>query len=318
MAERGYLEAREDVAGQTADAFFNLYAQEQALANASFNAAVNDTLYQLNKGRFEVGKIGENDLLKSELALLRARAAADDAKLARDRAEAALRRIIAFPQGVPLAIATPDSIPVVSADPDVAVREALKNSSTMRQNELDDVRSRRGLTQAKSDNRFNASIKGSVGFNQTAPQFAQAYQSPLGQQTLSVGINLPMLQWGAGHADLEEAKAFEQRVDANNKMRRDFLEEDARFSVLQLEQAKRNVTLAAKADTVAQRQFEVARNRYSIGKITNEALYLAQGEKDAAVLANVQALRNYWITYYHLRRVTLYDFEKGEPLIDDR
>ena len=44
------------------------------------NVAVNDTLYTLNKGRFEVGKIGENDLLKSELALLRARAAVDDAQ----------------------------------------------------------------------------------------------------------------------------------------------------------------------------------------------------------------------------------------------
>jgi outer membrane protein TolC len=318
VAERSYLEAREDVAGQTADAFFNLFAQEVALRNASFNVAVNDTLYQLNKGRYEVGKIGENDLLKSELALLRARAAADDAKLARDRAEAALRRIIAFPVGTSFVIATPDSIPLVNADPEVAVREALKNSSTMRQNELDDVHSQRGMSVARADNRFNASIRGSVGFNQTAPQFAQAYQSPLGKQTLSVGINLPMLQWGAGHADVQEAKAIEQRVDAQNRMRRDQLEEDARFSVLQLEQARRNVTLAAKADTVAQRQFEVARNRYSIGKITNEALYLAQGEKDAAVLANVQALRNYWITYYHLRRVTLYDFERNTPLVNDR
>jgi outer membrane protein TolC len=318
VAERGYLEAREDVAAQTADAFFNLYAQEVALKNASFNVAVNDTLYQLNKGRYEVGKIGENDLLKSELALLRARASADDAKLARDRAEAALRRITAFPAGTPLTIVTPDSIPVVMADPDLAVREALRNSSTMRQNELDDVRSRRGMSVARSNNHFNATIEGSVGFNQTAPQFAQAYQSPLGKQTLRVGVNLPMMQWGAGHADIEEARANERRVEATNRIRRDQLEEDARFSVLQLEQARRNVTLAAKADTVAQRQFEVARNRYSIGKITNEALYLAQGEKDAAVLANVQALRNYWITYYHLRRVTLYDFERNQELVDDR
>ncbi|MEO8564033.1 MAG: TolC family protein, partial [bacterium] len=75
IAERGYLEAREDVAGNTADAFFNLYAQQVTLANASKNVAVNDTLFTLNKGRYEVGKIGENDLLKSELALLRARAA---------------------------------------------------------------------------------------------------------------------------------------------------------------------------------------------------------------------------------------------------
>ncbi len=69
------------------------------LANATANVAVNDTLYTLNKGRYEVGKIGENDLLKSELALLRARAAVDDANLARDRAEAALRRMLELPGG---------------------------------------------------------------------------------------------------------------------------------------------------------------------------------------------------------------------------
>jgi outer membrane protein len=316
VAERGYLEAREDVAGMTADAFFNLYAQQVTLRNASTNVEVNDTLFTLNKGRFEVGKIGENDLLKSELALLRARAAVDDSRLASDRAEAVLRRLISFPEGPPLVIATPDSIPQVDATVEVAVREALRNSSAIQQNELDDVQSKREVSLAKANNRFNASILASAGFNQTAPQFAQAYQSPLARQSLTVGVNLPMAQWGAGRAEVEAAKAIEERVGANNKMRRDILAEDARFSVLQLQQAQRNVVIAAKADTVAGKQFEVARNRYIIGKITNDALYIAQAEKDAAVLANVQALRNYWTSYYHLRRVTLFDFERNTPMTD--
>src|ERR1044071_1806526 len=110
-----------------------------------------------NKGRFEVGKIGENDLLKSELALLRARAAVDDAKLARERAEAALRRTVALPDGEPFSIVTPDSIPTVHADPDLAVSEALKNSSTIEQSALDLVRSRRDIADAKANNRFTAS-----------------------------------------------------------------------------------------------------------------------------------------------------------------
>ena len=316
VAERGYLEAREDVAGNTADAFFNLYAQQMTLANATSNAAINDTLYTLNKGRFEVGKIGENDLLKSELALLRARAAVDDARLARDRAEAALRRLIAYPEGQPISIVTPDSIPSVDADPDLAVKEALKNSSTMEQGALDAVVSKRNMTTAKLNNRFNASIVASAGFNQTAPVFRDAYQSPLGKQTLTVGVNMPMLQWGAGHADVEAAKADEQRTASNTKVRRDALVEDARFSALQLQQAQRNVLISAKADTVAAKQFEVARNRYIIGKINNTDLYNAQTEKDAAVLTYVQALRGYWTAYYHLRRVTLYDFAKKQEMSD--
>lgn len=316
VSQRGYLEVREDIAGSTASAFFDLYAQQISLANATKNVAVNDTLYMLNKGRYEVGKIGENDLLKSELALLRASAAMADAVLARDRAEAALRRIMAFPAGQAYSIVTPDSIPAIDADPDVAVREALRNSSVMQQGEFDEVQAKRGISQARLNNRFNASINASVGFNQSAPAFSQSYESPLARQTLNVFVNLPMLQWGAGRADMQEATAIDRRTAANNRARREALMEDARFSALALQQARRNLLIAAKADTVAAKQFEVARNRYSIGKISNTDLYNAQTEKDAAVLANVQALRAYWAAFYYLRRVTLYDFAAGRAIVD--
>jgi outer membrane protein TolC len=131
-------------------------------------------------------------------------------------------------------------------------------------------------------------------------------------------VNMPMIQWGAGRADIEEAKANEQRMQANNKSRRDALIEDARFSVLQLQQAQRNVLISSKADTVAAKQFEVAKARYVIGKIAILDLYNAQNEKDNAVIARVQALRNYWTAYYHLRRVTLYDFAAKQEMSEQR
>jgi outer membrane protein TolC len=318
VAERAYLEAREDVAGNISGAFFDLYAGEMSVKNATANVSVNDTLYTLNKGRFEVGKIGENDLLKSELQLLRARASFEDAKVQRDRAEAALRRQLVYPAGQPLKIVTPDAIPTLEADPEVAVQQALRNASVMEQGVLDQTQARRGMTAARLNNRFNASLIASFGFNQHATGFSQAYQSLLGKQSATVGINMPMLQWGVGSAQIEAARADEQRVEANNKSRRDVLAEDARFSVIQLQQAQRNLLIAAKADTVSAKQFEVARNRYIIGKISNTDLYNAQNDKDQANLAYVQALRTYWTAYYHLRRVTLYDFATKAPLADLR
>ena len=127
---------------------------------------------------------------------------------------------------------------------------------------------------------------------------------------------MPMIQWGAGRADVQAARADDQRVAANSKSRREALTEDARFSALQLQQAQRNVVLAAKADTVSAKQFDVARNRYTVGKVSNTDLYNAQNDKDASVLAHVQALRTYWTAYYHLRRVTLYDFATKQELAD--
>src|SRR5438874_1118038 len=91
LNERTYREGMEAVALGTTERFFDMYAARVALDNAVKNAAVNDTLYRLNTGRFDVGKIGENDLLQSELALLRARSALDAARLEYERSTAALR-----------------------------------------------------------------------------------------------------------------------------------------------------------------------------------------------------------------------------------
>ncbi|HEY6828379.1 MAG TPA: TolC family protein, partial [Gemmatimonadaceae bacterium] len=110
--------------------------------------------------------------------------------------------------------------------------------------------------------------------------------------------------------------ADDRRVTTNNRMRTDALVEEARFSALQLQQAQRNVILAAKADTVSAKQFEVARNRYIVSKISNTDLYNAQSDKDNSVIAYVQALRNYWTAFYHLRRVTLYDFVSKREMAD--
>ena len=89
---------------------------------------------------------------------------------------------------------------------------------------------------------------------------------------------------------------------------------NARFAALQLEQTRRSLQLSAKADTVGAKRFEVAYNRYVIGKIAIDNLYLAQSEKDQAIVQYLQSLRSHWEAHYLLRRLTLYDFEAGKPI----
>jgi outer membrane protein TolC len=113
---------------------------------------------------------------------------------------------------------------------------------------------------------------------------------------------------------VEAAKADQKRVDAVSRATREQIAQDARYAALQLTQARRNVALSAKADTVAQKRFEVAYNRYVIGRIGIDNLYIAQNEKDQAVQQYLQALRAYWAAYYRLRMVTLYDFETNSSI----
>ena len=131
------------------------------------NAAVNDTLYTLNKGRYEVGKIGENDLLQSELALLRSRNLADAARLEYDRALAALRLALNLPAGAPLEIAVSGEVPGVTADTALAVAEALRNRAAASDAGCRTSRRDRRVTEARLNNGLGATVQASYGFNAT-------------------------------------------------------------------------------------------------------------------------------------------------------
>ena len=276
--------------------------------------AINDTLFNLNKGRFEVGKIGENDLLQSELALLQARTSLDGAKLDFARANAALKRLLSLPPDAAIEITAPTDIPAVEADTTVAVQQALLNQSRTTNTQLQAVQAKRRVNEAKLNNGFGATVTATLGLNQQAPVLNEAYQDLAQRQQFGLTIQMPLVQWGNRKGQVEASRADEDRANTNARATRDAAAEEAHFAALQLAQSARNLALSAKADTVAVKRFEVAKNRYIVGKIGIDNLYLAQNERDGALRGYIDALRGYWASYYRLRRLTLYDFAEKRPI----
>jgi outer membrane protein TolC len=314
IAERQYLEAREDIALQVSAAYFDYFAAQVSLRNATLNAATNDTLYRLNVGRFEVGKISENDLLQSELEQLRARTALDGARLEHDRALAALRLALNVAEGTPLQITVTSEVPDFEADTTLAVTQALRNLSSVRSLDLQDTQARRSVSEARFNGLPGATVNATYGYNATGAAMNDVYRDLQPAQQFSLNVQIPVISWGARGADVQAAKSELSRVQSASRIAREQARQDAHFAVLQVSLARRQLAIAAKADTVAQKRFEVAYNRYVIGRIDVDQLYLAQNAKDQALLSYVQSLRGYWQAHYRLRRVTLYDFERGEGI----
>ena len=82
-----------------------------------------------------------------------------------------------------------------------------------------------------------------------------------------------------------------------------------RFEVM-----RKQIEIKKKGDEVAQKRYDVAQNRYLIGKTSITDLTLALEQKDNAKRAYVSALRDFWNSYYQLRRLTLYDFANDKLL----
>src|SRR5512137_1580155 len=93
--------------------------------------------------------------------------------------------------------------------------------------------------------------------------------------------------WGAGSEAVDAAIADRKRAEASVGQQRHDFEQEVLFQAARLNLLREQVAVAAKSDTIAQRRFDVAKDRYVIGKIDIPILFIAQSEKDNARQTNV-------------------------------
>jgi outer membrane protein TolC len=314
VAQRVLRSDLEDISIDITSRFFAVYIAQMNLEIASFNVAVNDTIYTLSQGRFEIGRIAENDLLQSELALLNAQSERSSASIAYEEALQDLKLALDLPHDLEIEIEPPALIPGLVVDPNEAVTRARRNRPDYLALDLDQVEARRDVARARRETGFSANLTASYGLNQSSDVFDNVYSDPLSQQQLTLSLQVPIVQWGQGRAEVEAAVARRQQVERDGSVRRKELDQEVYFEALQLVQLGQQVRIAEKADTVATRRFDVAKNRYLIGKIDITELFNAQREKDNARRSYIDVLRRFWTSYFSLRRLTLYDFLGGEAI----
>ncbi len=313
-ATRDYAGKMEQIAFEAAQLFFNVYINQinlQAAQNEKSNA---DTLYNISKGRFSVGRIAETELLQIELSVMNADTRVSQAKLDLQGATENLRNYLGISKQVTFDLSPPTDIPDFEIDSKLALEQAYNNRSTTIQFERRLKEAEQEIAQAEGNTGLIMNISGSFGLSQTATTFGEAYANPIDQEQLRVGINLPIADWGKTKAQLEIAQSNFELEQMNIRQEKISFEQEILIKVQQFDLVRRQVELSNRAYEVSQKREDITRKRYFIGKIGITELNIAIQEKENARRTFMSALRNYWIAHYELRALTLYDFANGETL----
>ncbi|MEP1151122.1 MAG: TolC family protein [Balneola sp.] len=317
IAEKQFVEDMEDLSFTVTQGFFDVLISKINVEIADLNVTVNDSIYNISKGRFEVGNLAENDLLQTELAYRNAEASLTNAKLNYQRAEENFKALLGIEDEVIIEIEAPETAPDIALDFDKAFALALENNSQSLQFRLDEIQANQAYDQAKRSGSFTANLRAEYGLNDTAIDFVDVYDNPGDLKSFNIGFQIPIFNWGKNMAQVKAARN-QQLATANNiEYQRLQFELSVRSTVREFDLLKGQVELAETSDEIAQRRYEVAKNRYLIGKIDITNLFIAQNEKDSARRNYIQSLRNYWTGYFNLRRLTLYDFEEDMPIFHE-
>lgn len=315
QAKRKYLESLEDINITTTNYFFAVLEAQVAKKIAETNYQNYDTLYKITQGRYQLGKIPQNQLLLYQLSLLQAKLAIENAKLALEDALFVLRSFLRMPETDSIVLLPPVNIAFFIIDPVKAINEALANTSPAEDFTRQLLVADMGVNKAKMDGRFDANLLARFGINQTAPTLPDAYKSSQDLEGVTLQFNLPIVDWGVARGNIRIAES--QRDIVKNQVEQGILDfrQDIYRNVMKFNMQQNQIQIAAKADTVAKKSYEITKDRYMIGKITDfQELYTAQTEADNSENAFFSALQNYWQQYYSIRKSTLFDFENQSQL----
>ncbi len=315
-SRREYVEQMELVASQAVEMFFNVLQSQIGVQIARFNLANNDTIYKIEQGRYNIGTTSQDKLLQVELQLLRSRQDVSQASLDLETARLELRSYMGLRESESYDLLLPEMIPQFEVSIEDALNYARKNRSAFIAFERRRLEAERDVAQARGQ-RFQTKLSATYGLNNNGVVLNDIYTRPEQMQQFNLTLNVPILDWGRNKARMRTALANKKLSDYVISQDEVDFEQTVITQVRKFEMLRLQIEITHKSDDVAAQRYNVAQNRYLIGKIDITNLNIALTEKDDAKRSYLQALKSFWVAYYDLRRLTLYDFYRKELLFKE-
>ena len=189
-----------------------------------------------------------------------------------------------------------------------------KNNLVALQLDINKLEMEKSLLLTKLNNGFNADINFNYGMNQYASHLKDIYHEPSSQQGFSIGLSIPIFQWGIGKNKLTIAKnEYRSSILRFEQEYNEFVD-DIKNKVNAYNQNVGLWFVAKQSYELAQDQYQLMVHQFSMNKSSVNSLITAQQEQALAMQKYYHAIRDVWVSYYELRKLTLYDFLKNREL----
>ena len=305
------------VSEQATTYFFQLAMAQAEYDLARENAVSTDTLYRIGQERLKIAAISRADLLTLELDVVNAHNTLQNASSNLKRAMFSLASFLNLPKETEIRLQLPGQPKSFIIPPEEALMAARANNPDfleLRQNILE---AEQEVDRTKKESRFNASINASIGFNQVADNFNDAYRNPMRQDLVSISVAIPIVDWGVRKGKYNMAKNNLNVTKISARQEEMSIEEEVIMTVNDFNIQQNLVQSAEKALDLSILAYNETRQRFIIGKADINSLTLSLNRQQEAQRNYISALQDYWLNYYKIRKLTLHDFASGFSLSEE-
>ena len=131
---------------------------------------------------------------------------------------------------------------------------------------------------------------------------------------IGLTVKVPILDFGENRARVKSAEAkLKQNLLRKIEVQRN-IEREVINLVANLNSSLKRLQLLEKNIVVAEKSFEITRQRYSDGDVDSQALALERNRLNTAYNSHLSAYINYQLLLADITRKTFYDFQTNQPI----
>lgn len=305
------------------NSFYNLLSVQKSEEIARLDLDRQKEAFIMAKNKYEAGLIREVDALQMEVDLAEAQNNFDMAVVNENAAMNAFKHSIGIELTDVVNLNSKFDYEIVIVDPEKAVQLAKTNRLEVREQEIQIELTKMNVKQQKAQGMIRGNLNAyyeKVGVSQNdintniQTSIQRSYQNFLERpQNFGVGftISVPILDWGENRALVRAAEArLQQNVLRKEEVQRT-IEREVRNLVDDLNSSLRRLQLLEKNVKVAEKSFDITRQRFSDGDIDSQALALERTRLNNAYNSHLRAYINYQLKLADIMRKTFYDFQKN-------
>lgn len=307
-AKRNYMETIQSVIMNVTTYYFNALAAQSNLEQSE--AKYNDlsTLYAKTLKRMDLGLVTKGELLQLELSMLNAKMSIGNNRLSLDNQLFNLFSYLHIADYKNVQLITPTAIPDISIAVGDVMNKAYMNSSHSIEQRINLLNAEQNLAYTKAGNGLQVSLQAQIGLRQSADGIRQAYRHLKDNEVVGITFSLPIYDWGLGRGKKRMAQAQLELVRIQADRSDVEFEQDIRTLVLYFNNQAEQCKISRRALEIAEETYRMAYKRYENGTIGVTDLNISNSELENARSKYLSQLSSYWLYYYDIQRVTLYDY----------
>ncbi|HEC45004.1 MAG TPA: TolC family protein [Bacteroides sp.] len=216
---------------------------------------------------------------------------------------------------------------IVKVDEELAVSHGLASRIELREHEIGIELSEIEIKRRRSMGHINGEVTGYYDFignyqvgmpypiGESLGNTWSVLKSRPGNFGVAFTVNIPLIDWGENKAYVRAAQSGLKMNMISFDEERINIEMEIRNTVRQLQSSLRRLQLLEQNLVVAEKSFNISRQRFANGDIDSQSLALDRNRLNLAYIAHLNAFVQYKLNIADLMRKSFFDFESGVSVI---